>query len=117
MLDDYWRLASGIELHADLRGNHDADDADRLGMVRARRHATGWFFSAHHEPGMSPDELSHLAEFAKVRAYLLLSQGPTPSTWVPGPAPDEWLAWSLAERRDLALVPDAVPANWGRAGA
>ena len=109
MLDDYWRLASGIELYGDL----NCDDERHLGLVLARPHATGWFFSAHHRPGMAPEELICLAEFAKVRAYLFLTQGPTSTTWVAGPRCDEWIAWSLAEQPDVAgLVPDAVPANW-----
>ena len=108
MLDDYWQLASGIELYADLESNDDR----LLGMVLARPHPTGWFFSAHHRPGMAREELTHFAEFAKVRVYLLLTQGPAPTTWVPGPRRHEWIAWSFAGRPDVALIPDAVPANW-----
>lgn len=111
MLDDYWRLATGIELYADIEAFTDAGiDAGagrHLGMVLARPHATGWFFSAHHRPGMNPQELTDLAEFAKVRAYLLLTRGPTPTTWVPGPRHGEWIAWLFADRTNVAAsVPD-----------
>jgi hypothetical protein len=84
--------------------------------VIARPHATGWFLSAHHRPELDAGEVEHFAEFARVRAYLLLTQGPTTETWSPGGGTDDWVAWvawSLVDEFRVAeLVPDAVPADW-----
>jgi hypothetical protein len=61
---------------------------------------------------MDSASVEHFAEFARVRAYLLLTQGPTARTWAPGPG-DRWVAWLPAEYAEAAAaIPDAVPADW-----
>jgi hypothetical protein len=108
MRDSYWVVAGAIELYADL----EEPDRGREGVVVARPHPTGWFFSAHHRPNLDSASVEHFAEFARVRAYLLLTQGPSVGTWAPGPG-DDWIAWSPAECAEAtALIPDAVPADW-----
>ena len=109
MLDHRWQLVADIELFADLGD----PDPQRVGMVRARPHPTGWFLSGHHRADLAADEVANFAEFARVRAFLLLSQGPTVATWAPGPGSDDWIAWWVVPRLEAAeQVPDAVPADW-----
>jgi hypothetical protein len=106
--DSRWAVAGGIELFADL----DEPDRRQVGVVVARPHPTGWFLSAHVRPEMDSASIEHFAEFARVRAYLLLTQGPTARTWAPGLG-DRWVAWLPAEYAEAAAaIPDAVPADW-----
>jgi hypothetical protein len=110
-----WQLADGIELFADLDPAAAPAEADGrcLGAVVARPHLTGWFFSAHHRADLGAEELAHFAEFARVRVYLLLTEGPKAATWAPGAGDDDWVAWSREDHLDLAdAIPDAVPAHW-----
>jgi hypothetical protein len=109
MTDDWWALAGAVQVFNDLADS----DPTRVGAVVARPHATGWFLSAHHRPDLDAADVEHFAEFARVRAYLLLTQGPTAQTWTPGCGNDDWVAWSLVDEFRVAeLVPDAVPADW-----
>jgi hypothetical protein len=108
MRDSYWTIAGAIELIADLKES----DPRGVGVVVAHPHPTGWFFSAHHRRDLDTASIEHFAEFARVRACLLLTQGPTVSTWAPGPG-DDWVAWCPAESAEVAaLIPDGVPADW-----
>jgi hypothetical protein len=110
-----WDLVDGIELFADLdaEGARAGDGATPcVGAVMARPHPTGWFFSAHHRPDLRPEEIANFAEFARVRVYLFLTEGPRVTTWRPG-AGDDWVAWSRENHLELVdEIPDAVPANW-----
>jgi hypothetical protein len=108
-LDPRWHVVAGIELFADLG---DADSNHR-GVVRARPHPAGWFISAHHHPDITADELAHLAEFARVRAYLLSTAGPTVDTWTPSQGQDNWIAYWDVDALDVAVpIPDTVPTQW-----
>jgi len=108
-MTDMWALAAAVEVVADL----DEPDAGRIGVVVARPHPSGWFLSAHHRRDLPPEQAAHFAEFARVRCYLLLTQGPTAQTWQPGAGVDDWVAWSVADDVAATPLPDAVPAHWG----
>lgn len=109
MLDPRWNLVDRIETFADSH----VDPSVEMGYVRARQHATGWFLSAHPGPDLTAEQRRDFAEFAKVRCYLLLTQGPTVATWTPGDGDDDWFARATVDGADLTeLLPDVVPAHW-----
>lgn len=108
-----WELVNDIELFPDLDVLAGVQPSDRcLGAVVARPHPTGWFLSAHHRHDLESEDLEHFAEFARVRALLLLTEGPRASTWQPF-GDTAWIAWSMDEHLDLIdEIPDAIPAGW-----
>lgn len=105
----HWRLAESIQMSAS-----DRIDQQCLGIIAARRHATGWFIAARYRAGIADDHLDTFREFVTVRVQALLSEGPHQAGWTRGPH-DEWLNHSMTAlvAADVRATPDTVPAHWG----
>jgi len=87
--DPEWAIAMCVPLGP---GAVDVDGGI-LGVVTARKHATGWFISASHRAGMSQEEIADFRHFVSVRVYLLLYYGPGVDTWAPEGSSGQWRAY------------------------
>jgi hypothetical protein len=87
-VDPEWAIATSVPI-----GCGAADtEADIVGVVTARRHATGWFISATRRAGISAEDVEDFAHFVTVRVYLLLHCGPGRGTWTSDGPQDQWHA-------------------------
>lgn len=100
--DPEWAIAMSVPIEPDAVDV----DGDIVGIVTARRHATGWFISASHRTGMSIEEVADFGHFVSVRVYILLHCGPGVDTWAPDGSTGRWRAYLLGEARtQTAHVP------------
>ncbi len=99
--DPEWAIAMCVPLGP---GAVDVD-GDILGVVTARKHATGWFISASHHAGLSKEQIADFGHFVSVRVYLLLRYGPGVGTWVPEGSSGHWRAYLRDQRRAQPRTP------------
>jgi hypothetical protein len=91
--NEHWELVESIQLTpATVPLAHDYQ-----GMVTARGHATGWFISARYRPSLTTEERADLADFVRVRTFLLLEHGPQPAPWERDDS-GAWRAYSVASQ-------------------
>jgi hypothetical protein len=100
--DVAWAVAEGIQIGPGLFKNDE-----RIGVIVARPHPTGWFVSAHHRMGLGDAQMSKLRECVTLHVFSLLWRGPGEEPWTHHPATDLWYADVTADSvRDLQPLPD-----------
>jgi hypothetical protein len=106
--DDFWDLARSVDVAPGCLGLAQ----DRLGVVVARAHATGWFIRASFRDGLAPRDTAVFKEFVTQRVYVLLQDGPRSDAWVRRTG-DEWVAYCGADMAvGLTDIPPTVPPHW-----
>ncbi|MDQ2748444.1 MAG: hypothetical protein ABI775_08790 [Pseudonocardiales bacterium] len=102
-----WAVAEGTQIAPGL-----FKDDERIGVIVARPHRTGWFVSAHHRMGLDDAHMVKLREYVTVHVFGLLWRGPLEAAWTHHPATDFWSAdISTDSVRDLQPLPDYSLAN------
>jgi hypothetical protein len=100
--NDNWLLAESLQL---TPANHPLG-AGYHGIVTARPHPTGWFISARYRVDLAAGDLADFAEFARVRSYLLLENGPRKPAWELA----EDRSWRAAYKPSSVNLPQDVEA-------
>lgn len=68
-------------------------------------------FAACHVPGLSVAQVAAFREFAVLRLYSFMKNGPLPELWQKRTIDNGWQAWLSCRYLDVT-IPDVVPHDW-----
>ena len=102
---DLWEVAASTPVSR----TDEPGSGDEVGVLVARRHATGWFVHGLRSSSLPPEEAEDFAAFVTVRVYQLLLAGPRHPVWERGPAHHEWRAVLTRPEAREGAVPDTPP--------